>query len=145
MRLSSGDRIAARPTPVAHKACRHLHPITALIVGGLLLLASGATALDRDKTSATETLGAMAEWTPAEDGDILGPVDPNTMNEPLLYRSVASHLDMRDDGYNAGYIFGMTRGVASSTMHPAVKPVFFLLTIPLDIVFLPFEVIGGFF
>ena len=52
---------------------------------------------------------------------------------------------MRDDGYNSDYIFGMTKGVASSTLHPAIKPMCFLVTIPLDIVFLPFAAIGGFF
>lgn len=48
-------------------------------------------------------------------------------------------------GYNASYIFGMTRGVAASTMVPAAKVPLFVLTVPLDIVFLPFAVIGGFF
>lgn len=48
-------------------------------------------------------------------------------------------------GYNSDYIFGMTRGVAHSTMVPAAKAPLFLLTVPLDIVLLPFTVIGGFF
>ena len=54
-------------------------------------------------------------------------------------------LDMRDDEYNSDYIFGMSKGVANSTLHPAVKPLFFVLTIPLDLAFLPFAAIGGFF
>lgn len=55
-------------------------------------------------------------------------------------------LDMRDDeGYNADYLFGMTKGVASSAMSPAVKPLLFLFTVPLDIVLLPFTAIAGFF
>jgi len=58
---------------------------------------------------------------------------------------VTSALDMRDDAYNSDYVFGMTKGIANSTMVPAVKPLFFLITIPLDIVFLPFAAIGGFF
>lgn len=66
-----------------------------------------------------------------------------TIEAPMIETSSA--LDMRDDEYNAEYIFGMTKGVANSTIVPAIKPLFFLVTIPLDIVFLPFAMIGGFF
>ncbi len=69
------------------------------------------------------------------------------------HRTTADHggsdgspgLDMRDDQYNSDYIFGMSKGVANSTIHPAVKPLFFVVTIPLDLAFLPFAAIGGFF
>ncbi len=69
------------------------------------------------------------------------------------HRATADHagsdgspgLDMRDDQYNSDYIFGMSKGVANSTIHPAVKPLFFVVTIPLDLAFLPFAAIGGFF
>lgn len=47
--------------------------------------------------------------------------------------------------YNGSYIFGMTRSVAASTMIPAAKVPLFVLTVPLDIVFLPFATIGGLF
>jgi NAD(P)-dependent dehydrogenase (short-subunit alcohol dehydrogenase family) len=47
--------------------------------------------------------------------------------------------------YNSSYIFGMTRSVAASTMVPAAKVPLFVLTVPLDIVFLPFAAIGGLF
>ncbi len=47
--------------------------------------------------------------------------------------------------YNSSYIFGMTRGVASSTMVPAAKVPLFVLTVPLDIALLPFAAIGGLF
>jgi hypothetical protein len=47
--------------------------------------------------------------------------------------------------YNNQYIFGITRGVADSTMHPAVKILIFPITVPFDLVLLPFEVMGGFF
>lgn len=47
--------------------------------------------------------------------------------------------------YNDSYIFGMTRGVAESTMHPAAKVPLFVLTVPLDLVFLPFAALGGMF
>ena len=39
----------------------------------------------------------------------------------------------------------MTRGLADSTIHPAVKTPLFLFTVPLDLVFFPFAAIGGFF
>jgi hypothetical protein len=58
---------------------------------------------------------------------------------------VSSSLDMRDDEYNSDYIFGMSKGVANWTIIPAMKPLFFLVTIPLDLAFLPFALIGGFF
>lgn len=47
--------------------------------------------------------------------------------------------------YNDSYIFGMTKGVAESTIHPAVKVPLFVLTVPLDLVFLPIAAIGGMF
>lgn len=47
--------------------------------------------------------------------------------------------------YNNEYIFGITRGVADSTMHPAVKIFIFPITVPFDIAFFPFEVMAGFF
>ena len=47
--------------------------------------------------------------------------------------------------YNGSYIFGMTRGVAGSTIAPAGKVPLFVLTVPLDIAFLPFAMIGGLF
>jgi hypothetical protein len=47
--------------------------------------------------------------------------------------------------YNDSYIFALTRGVADSTMHPAAKAPLFVLTVPLDLVFLPITAIGGLF
>ncbi len=47
--------------------------------------------------------------------------------------------------YNTDYLFGMTRGVTGSTLHPAVKLPLFVLTVPLDLAFLPFAAIGGLF
>jgi len=50
-----------------------------------------------------------------------------------------------DDGYNSDYIFGMSRAIGNSTLVPAVKPLFWLITVPLDLAFLPFAAIGGLF
>ncbi len=47
--------------------------------------------------------------------------------------------------YNGSYIFAMTRGVAGSTLVPAAKAPLYLLTVPLDLVLLPFAAIGGLF
>jgi hypothetical protein len=55
-------------------------------------------------------------------------------------------LELEDrQGYSSAYIFGMTKGIMRSTLTPALKPVVLVLTIPLDIAFLPFAAIGGFF
>ena len=47
--------------------------------------------------------------------------------------------------YSTDYFFAATRGVANSTMVPGLKAPLFILTVPLDIVCLPFAAIGGFF
>ena len=47
--------------------------------------------------------------------------------------------------YNDSYLFAMTRGVSNSTMVPAAKAPLYLLTVPVDIVLLPFAAIGGLF
>lgn len=49
------------------------------------------------------------------------------------------------DAFNDEYVFGLTRGIADSALHPVAKIVLFPITVPLDIALLPFEVIGGFF
>lgn len=48
-------------------------------------------------------------------------------------------------GYNSDYLFGITRSIAGTTIIPAGKLPLFLLSVPLDIVLLPFAAIGGFF
>ena len=47
--------------------------------------------------------------------------------------------------YNTDYLFGMTRSVTNSTIHPGAQIPLLVLTIPLDIATLPFAAIGGFF
>lgn len=77
-----------------------------------------------------------------------GVVAPVVSDAAALPYGVGVHPDVQLEerqGYNSEYIFGMSRGLANSTMTPALKPVFFLFTIPLDIAFLPFAAIGGFF
>lgn len=50
-----------------------------------------------------------------------------------------------ESSYNSSYIFALTRGVSDSTMHAAAKVPLFLLTVPLDLAFLPVATIAGFF
>jgi len=82
-------------------------------------------------------------------------VAPTSPLDRLLagaYPSQARHaaynqdLDMRDDtGYNTDYLFAMTKAVASGPVTPFLKPLLFVLTVPLDIITLPFTAIAGFF
>ncbi len=60
---------------------------------------------------------------------------------------VSATLDERAQGswYNADYIFALSRGLAGSTVAPPLKPVLFIVTIPLDLALLPFALIGGLF
>ena len=50
-----------------------------------------------------------------------------------------------ESSYNSGYIFALTRGVADSTLHPAAKVTLFPVTVVLDLAYLPFATIAGFF
>ncbi len=52
---------------------------------------------------------------------------------------------LEEPWYNTDYLFGMTRAVTNSTIHPGAQVPLLVLTIPFDIVFLPFTAIGGFF
>jgi hypothetical protein len=46
--------------------------------------------------------------------------------------------------YSTVYLFAITRAVASSTLVPAACVPLYVLTIPLDVAFLPIELIAGF-
>jgi hypothetical protein len=116
---------------------------TWIALGAVLLIPSGAAAA----TPQAVPMGAIAS----------GPQCMMAASEQLIIVAGASKvtpmnartqtIDMNDDdqGYDASYLFGMTKGVAGSTMTPAVKPLVFLFTVPLDLVLLPFAAIGGFF
>jgi hypothetical protein len=47
--------------------------------------------------------------------------------------------------YSTEYLFAITRAVADSTLVPAAQVPLYFLTVPTDIVFLPIELIAGFF
>jgi hypothetical protein len=120
--------------------------------------ASGAGRLHRSRgTTSSLTSGlalfsilclALTSFVPSAamacpNSDAAAEVVEATQPPPAIEMIAA--IDMRDEGYNSEYIFGMTKGLAASTMVPALKPVFFIFTIPLDLALLPFTAIGGFF
>ena len=76
---------------------------------------------------------AQANETPETDGS--RPLEPRYQPSEPLEKS----------WYNSNYLFGMTRGIANSTLAPGAKVPIFLLTVPLDIICLPFAAIGGLF
>lgn len=47
--------------------------------------------------------------------------------------------------FNGDYVFAMTRGVADAPIAPAGQVALYVLTLPLDIAFLPFALLGGLF
>ena len=47
--------------------------------------------------------------------------------------------------YTTDYLFGITRAVSESTLVPAAQIPLYIFTIPLDIAFLPIELVAGFF
>jgi len=49
------------------------------------------------------------------------------------------------ESYNDDYVFAMTRGVADAAIAPAGKVPLYLFTVPIDLVLLPFALIGGLF
>jgi hypothetical protein len=91
-------------------------------------------------TSASYGTGAVPGQTAAIELAQAGGTEPREL-EPR-YQPVPPE---EKSWYNGSYIFGMTRSVAASTMVPAAKVPLFVLTVPLDIVFLPFAAIGGLF
>ncbi len=50
-----------------------------------------------------------------------------------------------EPAYNTAYFFAISRAVAGSTLVPAAKLPFLVLTVPVDIALLPFAAMGGFF
>lgn len=83
-----------------------------------------------------------ADTASAGDTRMGATYEPQLDSPPV---SSSSSLDMRDDEYSTEFLFGLTKGVANSTLITGIKPLFFLVTIPLDLILLPFAAIGGFF
>jgi hypothetical protein len=94
---------------------------------------------------------ATAEATAREA--LAEPADPGAPALELALadegRSVHARGEPIDEGtgyhYNSDYLFGLSRAVAGSTLSPALRPVLFLVTVPLDVALLPMAAIGGLF
>lgn len=96
-----------------------------------LLVCGTAISVRAEHASGAGTPVVVAQAQDMEQGELSPRYEPVPPHPP--------------SAYNSDYLFGMTRGVAQSTVHPAAKVPLFVLTVPLDIVFLPFAAIGGFF
>ena len=70
---------------------------------------------------------------------------PKLQGEALPALLLKDALVLEDrEGYNSEYIFGMTKALLNSTLHPALKPLTCVVTIPIDIAFSPFAALLGF-
>ena len=70
-----------------------------------------------------------------ESGSGTGTLEPTYQPRPPPEKEV----------YTTDYLFAITRAVTDSTIVPAGKVPLYFLTIPTDVVFLPIELIAGFF
>jgi hypothetical protein len=87
-----------------------------------------------------ENAGSDAAFV--SEGSITSTAKGHDETLPALMLKDALVLEERE-GYNSEYIFGMTKGILNSTLNPALKPMVSLLTVPLDLVFLPFAALLG--
>jgi hypothetical protein len=117
------------------------------------LLSLPAVALDRGTTD-TDSVSASAATSasaldPASASSAIVLAQADDSEDSMESRPLEPRYEPREpqkkSWYNSSYLFGMTRGVADSTIAPAGKVPLFFLTVPLDIVFLPFAAIGGLF
>jgi hypothetical protein len=92
---------------------------------GLLLLSAPAAAVSSEPSDTSSRTQSARETT------VLG--------------ADALDLEQESRGYSTEYIFGMSKAIRRSTLHPALKPAVWLFTVPLDIVLLPFAALGGLF
>lgn len=99
--------------------------------------------MDADATSTAAALAKQTVGNVATPGEPFVVVAETSSSRPM--QASNQSIDMRDDEYDSSYLFGMTKGVSHSSLTPALKPLVFLVTVPLDILLLPFAAIGGFF
>ncbi len=71
----------------------------------------------------------------AEDEPESGRLEPTYQPRPPPEKEV----------YTTDYLFAITRAVADSTLVPAAQVPLYFFTVPLDVAFLPIELIAGFF
>jgi hypothetical protein len=85
--------------------------------------------------SAASFVDSLASLAHAQAGDREGDLEPRY--EPREPEP--------EPAYDSSLVFATTRAVADSTIVPAGKVPLYVLTIPVDIAFLPFALIGGLF
>ena len=85
------------------------------------------------------TLAIVEDSAPNASVEI--PTQESEVDSALMLKD-ALVLESRE-GYNSEYIFGMTKAILNSALHPAVKPMACVVTVPLDLVFLPFAALLG--
>ena len=114
----------------------------ALLTGALLtgaLLAPSVVAADSDARG--------AERDPAPAYTVLASATEAEAEEPS--RPLEPRYQPREPEpkgwFDSSHLFGMTRAVSDTTLHPAGKLPLFILTVPLDLVLLPFAAVGGLF
>jgi hypothetical protein len=116
-------------------------------VMSVMAVASGAGRIGKLFVSAMVVFGLLVTSLPvmAADGAEHAVARGDETHPPYLLAARDS-VELEDrSGYSGEYIFGMTKGLMRSTLTPALKPVVMILTVPLDLVFLPFAAIAGFF
>lgn len=113
-----------------------------------------ASAVTPDESNLITEGVLVAQADASTSSEAAPPATPTTPTTPTTQTATDSRpLEPRyqprepekESWYNNSYIFGMTRGLADSTIAPAGKAPLFLFTVPLDIVLLPFTIIGGLF
>ena len=115
----------------------------AALTSALILLAATAATAGVSSASPSSHACPLAVQSDVPAGAQVAHGDGADSREPhSCCKAAESHRHSR---YNDEYIFGLTRGVAGSTMHPAARILVFPVTVPLDFALLPFEVIGGLF
>ena len=106
------------------------------LIAGLVLDAGAVRAAEPQGAGEPQAVAAAGGEVRAAQSGFPASVDRTAVSPVVLEEH---------EGYNPAYLFAMTRGVAWSTITPALKPLLFLVTVPLDIVLLPFAAIGGLF
>lgn len=122
----------------------------AFVAAALVVLGTSGPALAATASSSKTTTAAVHAKAPGAElaqyeGEAPPPRELQPRYEPVPPPPVAREPEKPPGSYNDEYIFGLTRSVAESTMHPAAKILIFPITVPLDLVLLPFEIIGGTF
>ncbi|MFO0691551.1 MAG: hypothetical protein U0900_22835 [Myxococcota bacterium] len=147
--MSSRSACGSVPSPRARVQTRR-GARRGAAAGLAVLLMAGASGIP-GRAAAAAAAADDVDATP-EAGPIVLAQDGGTTPRELEPRYPAPdpgkpgpYNEQEREIWNGDYVFGMSRSLARSTIVPAAKAPLFLFTVPLDVVFLPFALIGGFF